>query len=168
MILHKHKPYELCPEYDGQAVCVDATPLRELVGPFGKKAKFRLVYETTELLKDGKPFIVSSPWFTTSLHPKSALFDFLTKWLGQEPDDDLDTEGLVGKPAKISVVHVTRDGKTFDRIGLIRPDRSATPLQPSGGYVRVIDRDGTGTTTGTVATATTGPEETGDDEREPF
>jgi hypothetical protein len=48
---------------------------------------------------------------------------------------------LIGRPARVSVVHNDWEGKTFANIGLIRPDRSTTPLKPSGKYTRVQDRD---------------------------
>ena len=69
----------------------------------------------------------------------------LKQWFGRDlttaEQNEFDTEILVGRPARVSVVHSEYEGKTFANIGLIRPDKSGDPLKPSGKYVRVKDRD---------------------------
>ncbi len=136
--------YQPHPEYDGQAVCVDVTPLRMTKSSFGDRETFRVVFETTELREDGRPFLLHSRNFTPSLHEKSSFRAFMKQWLGRDLNAkelaEFDTEALLGKPARVSVVHNEWEGKTFANIGLIRPDRSDAPLAPSGKYVRVQDR----------------------------
>lgn len=133
------------PEFDGQAVCVDCTPLRTTKSSFGDRKTFRLVFETTELREDGSHFLLFSRNFTPTLHEKSALRAFIKQWYGRDLNskelEEFDTESLIGRPARVSVVHNDWEGKTFANIGLIRPDRSTTPLKASGKYVRVQDRD---------------------------
>lgn len=133
------------PEFDGQAVCVDITPLRTTKSNFGDRQTFRAVFETTELREDGRPFLLHSRHFTPSLHEKSSFRAFLKQWQGRDLTaqelDQFDTESLIGKTARVSVVHNEWEGKTFANIGLIRPDRSKDQLKPSGKYVRVQDRE---------------------------
>ena len=40
-------PFEAHPEYDGQAVCVDVTPLKKTQSTYGERETFRIVFETT-------------------------------------------------------------------------------------------------------------------------
>ena len=58
--------------------------------------------------------------------------------------DEFDTESLIGRPARVSVVHSDYNGQTYANIGLIRPDKSGDPLKPSGKYVRQKDRQNHG------------------------
>ena len=39
---------------------------------------------------------------------------------------------LIGRPARVSVVHTEYNGTTYANIGLIRADKSGEPLKPSG------------------------------------
>lgn len=137
--------FEPHPEYDGQAVCVDVTPLRTTRSSFGERETLRIVFESRELRQDGKPFLVFSRNFTPSIHEKAALRQFLKQWFGRDltlaEQHEFDTEALIGRPARISVVHNDYEGRTFANIALIRPDKSGDPLQPCGKYVRVKDRD---------------------------
>ena len=137
-------PFEAHPEYDGQAVCVDVTPLKKTQSAYGERETFRVVFETRELRQDGKPFLVFSRSFTPSLHEKAALRAFLKQWFGRDlttaEQNEFDTEALIGRPARVSVVHNEYNGQTYANIGLIRPDKSGDPLKPSGKYVRQKDR----------------------------
>ncbi|MFZ9938330.1 MAG: hypothetical protein ACO3JG_14930, partial [Luteolibacter sp.] len=82
--------------------------------------------------------------FTPSLHEKAALRAFLKQWFGRDltkaEQDEFDTESLIGRPARVSVVHNDYNGTTYANIGLIRPDKSGEPLKPSGKYIRQKDR----------------------------
>jgi len=97
------------------------------------------------LRADGTPHLVWSRGFTPTLHEKAALRAFLKKWFGrdlnsgEQAEFDLDT--LIGKTAKLSIVHNESNGTIYANIGLIRPDRSPNPLKASGKYVRVQDRE---------------------------
>jgi hypothetical protein len=137
-------PFEAHPEYDGQAVCVDVTPLKKTQSTYGERETFRVVFETSELRQDGKPFLLFSRSFTPSLHEKAALRAFLKQWFGRDlttaEQNEFDTESLIGRPARVSVVHNDYNGTTYANIGLIRADKSGDPLKPSGKYVRQKDR----------------------------
>lgn len=141
-----NKPFEAHPEYNGLAVCVDVTPPKTVQTDYGPKEQFRLVFETTQLRDDGKPYLVWSRGFTPSLGDKSALRAFLKHWFGREltaaEQQELDTETLIGRAAQIVIVHTEgRNGEVYANIGLIRPDKSGAGLKPSGKYVRVKDRE---------------------------
>ena len=136
--------FQPCPEYTGPAVCVDVTPLKTVQTQFGPKEKFRFVFEIGETKEEGSRWCVWSAPFTPTYHENSALRPFLRKWMGREltPDEikDFDTENLLGRPAHITVIHEHSDGEIYANIALIQPDKSATPLKPSGKFVRVKDR----------------------------
>lgn len=137
-------PFESHPEFDGQAVCVDCTPLKKAQSAYGERETFRVVFETTELRQDGKPYLLFSRSFTPSLHEKAAFRAFLKQWFGRDlttsEQNEFDTESLIGRPARVSVVHNEYNGQTYANIGLIRADKSGEPLKPSGKYVRQKDR----------------------------
>jgi hypothetical protein len=137
-------PFEAHPEYDGQAVCVDVTPLKKTQSAYGERETFRVVFETSELRQDGKPFLLFSRSFTPSLHEKAALRAFLKQWFGRDltttEQNEFDTESLIGRSARVSVIHSDYNGTTYANIGLIRADKSGEPLKPSGKYVRQKDR----------------------------
>lgn len=139
------KAFESHPEYTGQAVCVDVTPLKTVQTDFGPKEQFRLVFETTLLRDDGKPYLVWSRGFTPSLGEKAALRAFLKQWLGRDltaaEQQEFDTETLIGRTAHLVIVHNEgRNGEVYANIGLIRANKSTAGLAPSGKYVRVKDR----------------------------
>jgi hypothetical protein len=139
-----NSPFEAHPEYDGQAVCVDVTPLKKTQSTYGERETFRIVFETTELRQEGKPYLLFSRSFTPSLHEKAALRAFLKQWMGRDlttaEQNEFDTESLIGRPARVSVVHNEYNGTVYANIGLIRADKSGEPLKPSGKYVRQKDR----------------------------
>lgn len=68
---------------------------------------------------DGTPFTVSKR-FTLSKHEKSALRGFLQGWRGRDftPEEikRFDLAVVLGQPCLLSVVSVTKDGKTFPNI----------------------------------------------------
>lgn len=137
-------PFESHPEFDGQAVCVDVTPLKKTQSTYGERETFRVVFETTELRQNGSPFLLFSRTFTPSLHEKAALRAFLKQWFGRDlttaEQAEFDTESLIGRPARVSVIHNEYNGTVYANIGLIRADKSGEPLKPSGKYVRQKDR----------------------------
>ncbi len=136
--------FQPCPEYTGQAVCVDVTPLKTVQTQYGPKEKFRFVFEIAETKDDGTPWCVWSAPFTPSYHENAALRPFLRKWMGRELTADelknFDTEDLLGRTAHITVIHEHSDGEVYANIALIQPDKSAEPLGASGKYVRQKDR----------------------------
>lgn len=140
-----NKPFDTHPEYNGLAVCVDVTAPKTVQTDYGPKEQFRFVFETTQLRDDGKPYLVWSRGFNTTLGEKSALRAFLKLWFGRDltaaEQQEFDTETLIGRIAQIVIVHNEgRNGDTYANIGLIRPDKSGAVLKPSGKYIRVKDR----------------------------
>ena len=140
------KSFEPCPEFSGQAVVVDVTPLKKVETAYGPKETFKVVFETPLLREDGTPYCVWSRGFTPSLHEKAAFAQFLRKWLGRAltaaEEAEFDTESLLGKTAEITVVHEEgRTGETYANIALIRPDKTGKPMKPSGKFKRVKDRE---------------------------
>jgi len=137
--------FEPHPEADCTAVCVDVTPLKSQETSFGKRDVFKLVFESGVLRDDDRPFLVWSRNFTPSLHEKSALRAFLKQWFGRDLTaaelDEFDTESLIGRTARLSIVHNDYNGNTYANIGLVRPDKSDSPLAPSGHYTRIEDRE---------------------------
>lgn len=137
--------FEPHPEADCTAVCVDVTPLKPQETSFGTRDVFKLVFESSLKRDDDRPFLVWSRNFTPSLHEKSALRAFLRQWFGRDLTaaelDEFDTESLLGRTARLSIVHNDYNGSVYANIGLIRPDKSETPLKPSGHYTRVKDRE---------------------------
>ena len=137
-------PFEAHPEYDGQAVCVDVTPLKKTQSNYGERETFRIVFETRELRQNGSPYLLFSRSFTPSLHEKSALRAFIKQWFGRDltltEQDEFDTESLIGRSTRVAVVHSDYNGTTYANIGLIRADKSGDPLKPSGKYIRQKDR----------------------------
>jgi hypothetical protein len=137
-------PFEAHPEYDGQAVCVDVTPLKKTQSSYGDRETFRLVFETAELRQNGSPFLLFSRTFTPSLHEKAALRAFIKQWFGRDlttaEQNEFDTDSLIGRPARVSVVHSDYNGTVYANIGLIRADKSGEPLKQSGKYIRQKDR----------------------------
>lgn len=137
--------FEPHPEADCIGVCVDVTPLKTIDSAYGKREVFKLVFETNVLRDDGRPHLVWSRSFTPSLHEKAAFRAFVKQWFGRDLNTkelaEFDTESLLGRTAKLSIVHNEYNGSTYANIGLIRPDRSPEPLKASGKYVRVQDRD---------------------------
>jgi hypothetical protein len=140
-----NKPFDTHPEYNGSAVCVDVTPPKTVQTDYGPKEQFRFVFETTQLRDDGKPYLVWSRGFNTTLGEKSALRAFLKQWFGRDltaaEQQEFDTDTLIGRAAQIVIVHNDgRNGEVYANIGLIRPDKSGAGLKPSGKYTRVKDR----------------------------
>jgi hypothetical protein len=140
-----NKPFDTHPEYNGLAVCVDVTLPKTVQTDYGPKEQFRLVFETTQLREDGRPYLVWSRGFTTSLGEKAALRAFLKQWFGRDltaaEQKEFDTDTLIGRTAQLVIVHTEgRNGETYANIGLIRPDKSGSTMAPSGKYIRVKDR----------------------------
>lgn len=154
--------FEQHPESDCVGVCIDVTPLKSVQSDYGPRDVFKVVFETTELREDGRPFLVWSRSFTASLHEKAAFRIFLRQWLGRDLSvqelNEFDTETLIGKTARLSIVHNAHNGSIYANIGLIRPDTSNTPLNPHGKYVRVKDRDDSGNGTASAGAAESGDE----------
>jgi hypothetical protein len=147
ILTKKSSSFEPCPEFTGRAVCVDVTPLKKRETQFGVKDEFRIVFEVDLDKEEGGRWCVWSRGFSPSLNEKSNLYKFLRKWIGDIPDG-FDTDSLIGKPAFVVVVHEhgKEEGQVYANIAAIAPNKAAEPLEPSGAYVRVQDRDEKGGT----------------------
>jgi len=144
MKIKAQKDYEPCPEYQGVAVCIDATEPEMRETEWGLRETFRLVFEIPLEMEDGKRYIVRSAPMTPSLHAKSTFKKFLRQMLGREltsaEQKEFETEELIGMNVSISIVHQeSDDGRVFDQIALCRPWKGE-PMEASGDYVRVKDR----------------------------
>jgi hypothetical protein len=147
------REFDPCPEYEGRAVCVDVTPLKEYQTSYGPKMKFKFVFEI-DLIDDSRkppqPWVVMSMPMTASLGDRSALGKLLKGWFGRALTDketsSLDLDSLIGRSAKITVIHEQSDDgtKTYANIGLLRPHAAGDPLLPSGKWVRLQDRPAKG------------------------
>lgn len=130
----------VCPEFTGKAVCVDVTPLRKQKCQFGERNVFKIVFEVDMKKGDGSPHAVWSPAFTPTLNEKANLRKFIRGWYGRDLSvaelEDFDTEILIGKPARLVVVHENKDGKIYAKIAACLPDE---PLKPSGKFTRAKD-----------------------------
>lgn len=149
--------FEPCPEYSGPAVLVDITEPKEIMGQYGPKLKFKLVFEINMQQEDGTPFAVWSQPFSLMYTGRSNLKKFLDKWLKREltTEEKNNFDLLIGTPANITVVHEEHEGKTYSNIGLCLP--ALTPFRPSGKFVRQKDRPKNGTVTTTQTTQTSQP-----------
>lgn len=147
------REYDPCPEFDGRAVLVDVTPLKEYQTSFGPKMKFKLVFEI-DLIDDSRkppqPWVVMSQPMTASLAERATLGKMLKAWFGRALTEQeatcLDLDTLIGRPAYIAVVHAQSDDgtKTYANIGLIKPHKQGDPLKPSGKWQRLQDRPARG------------------------
>ena len=142
------KEYEPCPEYNGKAVCVDVSPLKEYDTEDGKKMKFKFVFEIDLLDTTRDPvrsWVVLTKPMVASLHEKAALTKFLKDWFGRHLSDvenkGLDPDSLIGKPAMLVVAHEpSHDGtRTYANIKLIMPLKNGD-MKPSGLWQRIKDR----------------------------
>ena len=147
--------FEPCPEYTGKAVCVDVTPLRKQPSPYGERDVFKIVFEVDLPRPDGSRFAVWSRKFTPTLSKKSSFRAFLRNWLGRDltaPElEGFDTEALLGLPAQLVVVHHQEEEETYANIAACTPDKSGSPLKPSGTFVRAKDRPDASAANGTAA-----------------
>lgn len=143
-IQSSNSKFEPCPEFTGKAVCVDVTPLRKQQSQYGERDVFKVVFEVDLQKEDGSRFAVWSRNFTPTLNEKASFRKFLKGWFGRDLSSaelkEFDTESLLGKPAQVVVVHENKDGETYANIAACTPDKSGSPLTPSGKFVRAKDR----------------------------
>jgi hypothetical protein len=72
-------------------------------------------------MDDGRPFTVNQR-YTWSMHEKSTLRKTLESWRGKPFEDadfgegGFDTKNLLGAPCLMSIMQVTKDGKTYANI----------------------------------------------------
>ncbi len=148
LVLKDSNDFQLAPEGQHQAVCIDVVDLGIVAVEWdGKKKtqhKCRIVWELEELMPSGQRF-TASRYFTASLGMKASLRGFLEAWRGRAFTDvelaGFDTEQLIGVNCQIQIVHTKKGDKTYDNINAImRIGKGVTPMEPSDSYVRVKDR----------------------------
>lgn len=140
----KGNAYAPAPEGEHNAVCVDATDIELKDTPWGKKPKFRLVWELDCKMDDGRPFVVGKT-YTASLDQKATLRKDLKTWRGRDFTADeakaFDTERLIGAPCRVIVAHAERDGETYANVETVLR-AGPVKLAASGKYVRAKDKPG--------------------------
>jgi len=130
--------FEPHPEGIHPAVCVGCMDLglveTEFQGQRSLKPKVKLTFESEAKTSDGKPCTVSKS-FTASLHPKSNLSSFISKWRGRPvlPGETIGLDKLVGACCTLVISHQKNlSGKTYASIDAVsKPTRKVTP---SGTY----------------------------------
>lgn len=137
----KGKPRELCPEGIHQATLVSIVDLgtQQPNNPtFSESRKANFVFEITEpgiTKEDGGQFLMKKE-YTFSEKSKNLLAD-MKGWQGLKSLADVEWDGLLGKPAAITVIHA--ESKTtqdvYDNISNIsalmkglKPLRAKSPL----------------------------------------
>jgi len=136
--------FELAPEGTHPARCWLVADLgMHDSGMYGLKPKIKISWELPgELMKDGRPFSVSSR-YTASLNKNAPLRRDLESWRGRAFTDQelagFDISNVLGKPCLIQVQHKkSADGsKTYDNVvavmacpkGLTVPELVNQPIQ---------------------------------------
>lgn len=154
LILNK-KPGDFTPHPVTEApilgVIVDVTPPkereREYKGVKSTVSEVRLVWETEAKDAEGKRFCIWSRGYPVSgsdpLNEKSNLRKDLKKIMGRDLTakelEAFDLESIIGTTNRLMIEHEENEGKTYARIVLCQ--KSEKPLDPSGVYKRVKDRD---------------------------
>lgn len=112
----------------------------EFQGETKMQRKIMLSWELPdELMEDGRPFTVSKR-YTLSSHEKATLRAHLEAWRGRAfTEAELDPanpagfniKNILGKGCLLSVVHNTKDGKTYANVGsLSKLLKNQTPPAP--------------------------------------
>jgi hypothetical protein len=134
------KVYTPAPAGSHRAVCVGVVDLGHQTTNFNDEANVKrqllITWELVdEAMEDGRPFTLSRT-FTASLHEKSGLRKFLDSWRGVPfTEAELkawDVKNVLGKPAMLSVVHVTKGARTYANVaaamklpkGMTAPDQT--------------------------------------------
>ena len=126
------------PEGIHPAVCVDVMDLGLVETDFqGVKKmvnKVKITFESEALTEDGKRCTVFRS-FSASLHPKSNLSTFLSKWRGRPvtPGESIELQKLIGASCTLVISHQKNlAGKTYASIDAVsKPTKKVTP---SGQY----------------------------------
>lgn len=122
--------YELCPAGNHLAVCNRVIDLgTQRVDYEGQVKMQRKIFIgwviPAELMEDGRPFGIGKR-YTLSMHEKAAMRKDLESWRGKAftaeelgPQGTFNIENLVGKACFLSVVHTSRDQKTYANINAV-------------------------------------------------
>jgi len=131
------------------AVCVDVTEPKEYDTAFGKKRKFRIVWEIEDKMTDGdktgQPYLASC-FYTPSLNEKSKLYKHLSAWRGKPFSDEelegFDVENILGACCRLVIEeYLDGKGKTRTKVSNVVKAKKGEKLEASGEYIRVKDRE---------------------------
>lgn len=130
-----------------QAVCVDVVDLGMLETNWqGQKKvqnKIKMVWQINEAMDDGRPFLVQRR-YTLSLYEMAALRKDLQAWRGRPFTDaeleGFDVETVIGANCLLTIVHETKDGKTYSNIKAVSALMKGMAKIEARDYVRIIDR----------------------------
>ena len=146
------------PEGLHAAVCVDVVDMPEQKDNFNPGEtvdKVRLVWEIDEDHPKFDGNFTVSGFYRKSLHPKSNLRKTLENWRGRAFTDEeltkFDLDTLVGVPCQVQVIH---SDNGYANVSAVVAAGKGAKLKPSGHYVRVKDRDDSGTDEKGAANAT--------------
>lgn len=134
------------PEGVHNAVCVDIVELGEVQTTWGPKSMIRVVWEIDAKMEGGKPFLVMQR-YTPSLGAKTTLRKHLKSWRGRdftkEELEGFELDDILGASCQLVIEHNDgNNGNTYANISAIL--KAKDKLAPSGGYVRVKDREDKG------------------------
>ena len=128
------------------AVCVDVIDLGQMDNPWREEKvhKIRLVWQISERMPDGRPYLVSR-MYTASLHEKSSLRKDLSSWRGQDFKTEelagFDLENVLGVGCLLSVMQQTgNDGQVYANVVAVMRLPTGYEAPKPDGYVRMIHR----------------------------
>lgn len=147
-MLVKGKTFEIHPAGQYRGVCVDVVDMgeveREYEGKVTMQKRLRIVFETDAELDNGETATVAF-FASQTISKNSNLGKALKTWLGrdltsEEVREGFDLESMIGQPAWLMISH-SEDDKYANIDVLARMPKGLDPLEPTGDYVRVQDRD---------------------------
>lgn len=115
-----NKDFETTPSGTHLAICYLLADLGQQETNFGMKPKIVIGWELPfEKMADGRPFGCSK-MYTLSLNEKANLRHDLEAWRSKKFTDDelqgFDIRAVLGKPCQVTIVHDTKDGKTYSNV----------------------------------------------------
>ena len=136
--------FEPAPTGMHRAICCDVQDLGVLETQWGKKHKVQLVWQTEQVMPDGKPYLVGKR-YSLSLDERSVLRKDLEAWRGKpftlEQAAGFDLEVLIGHECGLLVMHKNGNtpGKVWANVQTVLPKLPGAPLSVRD-YVRKIHR----------------------------
>jgi len=127
--------FQQCPPGTYAARCYQIVELGLVEETYQGETKTRhkmiMSFELSELMSDGKPFIIHD-WLTASLYPMSKLYKRLVSWRGkeftQEELNGFNLENVLGAPCMIGIVHNTNGRAKVDSIAKLPQGMEAPEL----------------------------------------